>query len=421
MKHIVILGSGTGGTMIANKLRRSRNEEKLKITVIDKDDRHIYQPGLLFVPFGLYSPDEIVRPRVEQLHDGIDFVIDEIAFVDIDHNEIHLSSGDRVGYDALVVASGVDLLFDETEGLRGAGWRENVFDFYTLDGAAALCEKLKTFESGRLVINIVDMPIKCPVASLEFAFLADWYFHEKHIRDAVEIVYVTPLDGAFTRPESTRVLAGLLEEKQIRLVTEFNTGEVDGAAGVLRSFDGREESFDLAVVTPVHGGAAYIGRSPGLGNALNYVATDVHTLQSEVRENIFAIGDATNLPNSKAGSTTHFEAEVLVDNLLAHLDGEPLSGHYDGHVNCFIETGFDRALLIDFNYELEPVTGKFPFAGVGPLPLLKESKMNHLGKLLFQKLYWSVLLPGRSMPGISSAMSRRGKNVPTSSEPEPQA
>ncbi len=219
---------------------------------------------------------------------------------------------------------------------------------------------MKWFDGGRLVVNVVDMPIKCPVAPLEFCFLADWFFHGLGIRDAVDITYVTPLDSAFTKPVAARQLAGLLEEKGIELVTEFNTGEVDGAGGRLVGYDGREVPFDLAVVIPLHGGAEYIGRSPGLGDELNFVPTDEHTLQSKAAPNVFAIGDAANLPNSKAGSVTHFEGEVLVDNIGRFLAGEPLEGKYDGHANCFIETGFQKALLIDFNYDTEPLPGHFP-------------------------------------------------------------
>jgi sulfide:quinone oxidoreductase len=252
------------------------------------------------------------------------------------------------------------------------------------------------------------MPIKCPVAPLEFAFLADWYFTERGIRDRVDLTYVTPLDAAFTKPVASEHLAGILDEKGIRLVTEFATGEVDGADGRLVSWDERELPFDLLVTVPVHGGAPYVVRSEGLGDALGFVPTDPATLQSSARPNVFALGDAAALPVSKAGSVTHFEAEVLTENIVRFLAGEELEASYDGHANCFIETGFGRALLIDFNYETEPLPGRFPNA-LGPLPLLREARLNHLGKLLFQWLYWHALLPGRGIPGIPAAMPTSGK------------
>jgi sulfide:quinone oxidoreductase len=405
--RIVVLGGGTGGTMVANRLRRRFDLDEAEIHVVDRDDRHVYQPGLLFVPFGLAHVDEIVRPRRRQLHRGVVFHENEVAEVWIERDEVLLVDGTVLPYDALVVASGVRLQPEETDGMTAAGWNERVFTFYDADGAEALHGALERFDRGRLVVNVVDMPIKCPVAPLEFAFLADWYLRERKIRDQVELVYATPLDGAFTKPVASEELAGLLAEKEIELVTEFNAGEVDGVGGTLASYDGRELDFDLLVTVPVHSGAAYVERSPGLGDSLGFVPTDKHTLQTPVKSNVFALGDATDLPTSKAGSVTHFEAEVLTENIARYFADQELDVGYDGHVNCFIETGYHKALLIDFNYDTEPLPGHFPT--VLGLPLLRESRLNHLGKLLFQSIYWHALLPGRDLPGLDTAMPTAGK------------
>jgi len=409
MTHrIVILGGGTGGTLVANRLRRRYDEDEATIVVVDKDDRHVYQPGLLFVPFGLADVDEIVKPRHRQLHTGIEFHQTEIDRVVLAEDRVLLSDGATLPYDVLIVATGVTLQPEETEGLTGPGWRERMFTFYDVPGAEQLSRALNDFDGGRMVVNLVDMPIKCPVAPLEFAFLADSYFTERGIRDRVELVYVTPLDGAFTKPVASEHLAGLLSAKGIELVTEFAVGEADGEGGRLVSWDEREVPFDLLVTVPLHGGAPYVERSEGLGDELGFVTTDPSTLQSPTHPNVFALGDATNVPISKAGSVTHFEGEALTENVVRFLAGQELSASYDGHANCFIETGFGKALLIDFNYETEPLPGRFPTA-LGPLPLLKESRLNHLGKLMFQWLYWHALLPGRDIPGISPAMSTSGK------------
>ena len=409
-QRIVILGAGTGGTLTANRLRRTYGDSA-EITVIDRDDRHIYQPGLLFVPFDLADPGEIVRPRHAQIHDGIEFRVAEVDRVDTADNVVHLADGETIGYDVLVIATGAALLPEETEGLTGPGWQERVFTFYTLEGATALRDAMRTFDRGRLVVNMIDMPIKCPVAPLEFCFLADWYLRERGVRQDVEVVYATPLDGAFTKPVAAGRLAGLLEQKGVILETEFATGQVDGENGRLVSWDEREIPFDLLVTIPLHGGAAFIARSPGLGDELGFVTTDTATLQSKAAPNVFAIGDATNVPTSKAGSVTHFEAETLIENIGRFLDGQELTGTFDGHANCFIETGFHKALLIDFNYEVEPLPGKFPEPHIGPLPLLKESRLNHMAKLAFQSIYWHVLLPGRDMPGVSSQLQMAGKDT----------
>jgi sulfide:quinone oxidoreductase len=409
-KQIVILGGGTGGTMTANRLRRRFDPDEAEIHVVDRDDRHVYQPGLLFVPFGMAQLDEIVRPRRRQLRDGVVFHENEIDSVSIDRDEVTLDDGTVLPYDVLVVASGVRLQPEETDGLTAAGWNEKVFTFYEPESADALRGSLERFDGGRLLVNLVDMPIKCPVAPLEFAFLADWFLQERGVRDRTEIVYVTPLDSAFTKKTCADHLSGLLTDKEIELVTEFNAGEVDGIGGKLTSYDGRELDFDLLVTVPLHGGAAFVERSPGLGDALGFVPTDTATLQTEAKPNVFALGDATDLPTSKAGSVTHFEAEVLAENIARYFEDDELEAGYDGHANCFIETGFHKALLIDFNYDVEPVPGHFPSA-LG-LPLLRESRVNHWGKLLFQWVYWHALLPGRDIPGIGPTMPTRGKRIP---------
>lgn len=409
-KRIVVLGGGTGGTLIANRLRRLLDQSAAKIVVIDPDDEHLYQPGLLFVPFGKADPARLTRPRHRQFRSGVTFRQGDVERVDLDGNRVLLADGAAVGYDVLVVATGARLVPEETDGLTGPGWMEKVFTFYTLDGAVALRRALAEFGGGRLAVAVMDMPVKCPVAPLEFCFLADAYFKERGIRDKVDLTYVTPLDGAFTKPVCDRELSGLLKDKGVDLVTEFNTGEVDGAGGRLVSFDGREVPFDLAVVVPLHGGQAYVNRSPGLGDELGFVPTDQHTLQSKARPNVFVIGDAADIPTSKAGSVAHFEGETVAGNIVRYLTGEPLDPGFDGHTNCFIESGSGRALLIDFNYGTEPLTGRFP--GTVGLPLLRQSRLNHLGKLAFGWLYWHVLLPGREIPAVHSRMPAAGKHPP---------
>lgn len=405
MTRFVVLGAGTAGTMIANRLAR-RLASRIaagqdSVTVVDRDDRHLYQPGLLFVPFGELDRSQIEKPRAAQLLPGVHFVEATVDRLDAEADLVHLDAGDPLPYDVLVIASGCQLQPQETEGLTGPGWRERVFDFYSPEGASALAARLADFRSGRLVVGFVDLPIKCPVAPLEFAFLADAYFERMGRRDAVEITYLTPLDGAFTKASCSLALRHLLDEKRIHLVTDFATGRVDGAAGRIESWNGRVEPFDLLVMVPLHAGADFVPRTPGLGDELGFVITDRHTLQSAWRPNVFALGDAANLPTSKAGSVAHFEAELLERNLMRFVAGEPLVADYDGHSNCFIETGHGRALLIDFNYDIEPQPGRFPSPTLGPLPLLEESRLAHIGKLAFRWIYWNLLLPGHDLPGVT--------------------
>jgi sulfide:quinone oxidoreductase len=407
-RRVVVLGGGTGGTLAANRLRQELPRDTT-ITVVDENNGHVYQPGLLFVPFGMTRPTDIVRSRPDQLRGDIDYRCAAIDRVDLERDEVHVGTGDVIPYDVLVVATGARLVPEETEGLADAMDAGIAYTFYELESAAALAGRLATFERGRLVVNVVDLPIKCPVAPLEFCFLADWFFQRRGVRNNIDITYVTPLDGAFTKPTASHRLEGMLDARGIELVTEFNTGEVDVIGRRLVAYDDRDVGFDLAVVVPLHNGAAYVGRSAGLGDELDFVPADEHTLQARTKGNVFAIGDATALPVSKAGSVTHFEGATLVENVQRFLQDRPLAATYDGHVNCFVETGSHKAMLIDFNYDQEPVGGHYP-SRVG-LPLLQESRLNHVGKRMFEWFYWNMLLPGRDVPGITSTMPVGGKDI----------
>ena len=397
MKNILILGGGTAGTMMSNKLNASLQDEGWQVTCVDKDDDHIYQPGLLFVPFGLYRPDELVRARTKLFDPGVNFILAEVDRIDPAANVVALTDGTRLPYDILIIATGCQIHPEKTEGLTGSEWNKSIFDFYTLEGATHLAAKLERFEGGRVVIDVVDMPIKCPVAPLEFALLAEAYFTKRGIRDKVELVYATTLDGAFTKPVASRVLGGLLDERNIQVVGEFNPSEVDNSRKVLKGYDGREVDFDLLVTVPMHGGSDAILRSE-LGDDLGFVPTDKHTLQAKHHENIFVIGDATDVPASKAGAVAHFQGDVLIDNVLRYISGRVLLPEFDGHANCYIETGYGKAMLIDFNYETEPLPGRFPLPGIGPFHLLEESHVNHWGKLAFRWIYWNLLVKGKELP-----------------------
>jgi sulfide:quinone oxidoreductase len=410
MRNLLILGGGTAGTMIANKLHKRLSRDEWSITVIDRDDEHHYQPGYLFVPFGTYDPDELVRSRHHFIHDGIEMLFGEIDKVSPEDNVVHLEDGRKVPYDYLVIATGTTPRPDQTPGLLGPEWRKSIFDFYTLEGAEALSHALSSFDRGRLVVHISEMPIKCPVAPLEFTFLAEAWLREQGIRDRVELTYVTPLDGAFTKPVASEHLGTMLTERKVEVVTDFMIESVDPERKVLVSFDEREVPFDLLVTIPVNMGADFVARS-GLGDELNYVPVDKHTLLSVDHDNIFAVGDASNIPASKAGSVAHFAVEIFVDNFLEHVAGLPMTGSFDGHANCFVESGDGKALLIDFNYDTEPLPGKFPIPHLGPMSLLKETHANHLGKLAFRQIYWNVLLPGRPLP-LPAHMSMAGKEIP---------
>jgi len=407
MNRLVVLGAGTAGTMVVSKLRPVLRQDEWAMTIVDQAVTHNYQPGYLFIPFGGYQESDVVRPSERFIPDGVEMITAEIERVDVETNQVVLVDGTTVGYDQLVIATGVTPRPDQTPGMDGPEWRKSVFDFYTLDGALALEERLRTWDGGRLVVHITEMPIKCPVAPLEFAFLADSYFRDRGIREHVDITFVTPLDGAFTKPVASKRLRGILDERTIALETDFYIESVDNDRRLLVSYDEREIPFDLLVTVPLNMGADFIARS-GLGNELNYVPVDPGTFLSKAADNVFAIGDAADLPISKAGSVAHFAVEVFAENFLHHIRGEEMPVRFDGHANCFVESGDGKALLIDFNYDIQPLPGKYPLPVVGPFSLLEETRLNHLGKLMFKWIYWHALLPGRDLP-LPALMSMSGK------------
>lgn len=408
MGRLVILGAGTAGTILANKLRRGLDRADWDITLVDHDGEHVYQPGLLMVPFGGHRPEELVKPRARFLPAGVELTIGEIDRVDPADREVFLADGRRLPYDYLIIATGTRPCPEQTPGMSDGGeWRKSIFDFYTLDGATALGEALRGFSGGRLVVHIVDMPIKCPVAPLEFAFLADAWLRERGLRERTELVFATPLSGAFTKPIAAEHLGAMLTERGIALEPDFMVERVDGRR--LISYDEREVPFDLLVTVPLNMGADFVGRS-GLGDELNYVPVDRHTLRAKAYPEIFAVGDASDVPTSKAGSVAHFAAEIFVRNFLRLVRGEPMTESFDGHANCFIESGNGRGLLIDFNYETEPLPGAFPLPGVGPFQLLRPTRLNHWGKLAFRWMYWALLLRGRPIP-VPTHMSMAGKRA----------
>ena len=410
MKTFLVLGAGTGGTMMANKLAKRLDPQEWKIILVDKDETHYYQPGFLFIPFGFYKPEDVVKTKKAFVPANAEFVISDIELIEPDANKVTLTAGKRViQYDQLLVATGTDIHPEEIEGLTGAGWHHNIFDFYTFAGTVALSKFLSTFQGGRVVINVAEMPIKCPVAPLEFAFLADYYFHQRGIRNKVELVYTTPLSGAFTKPKSSAMLGGLLEKKGIHIEPDFAISDVDAGKNVIHSYDGREIPYDLLVSIPTNMGAGVIGRS-GMGDDLNFIPTNKYTLQSQKWPNVWVIGDASNVPASKAGAVAHFESDTLIENIERSIHGQALQETFDGHANCYIETGFGKGLLIDFNYETEPLPGTYPLPLVGPFSLLKESPINHLGKLAFKWIYWNILVKGLPMP-VPSRMSMVGKRT----------
>lgn len=407
MKNLLILGAGTAGTMVANKMNRLLDSDEWHITIVDQNETHYYQPGFLFIPFNIYTKNDVVKPKRDFMPNGVELIMSAIDVVEADNNRVKLANGRILNYDFLVIATGAHTHPEETPGLQEDEWYKTIYDFYTLEGALALTKHLRTWEGGRMVLNVVENPIKCPVAPLEFLMLADWFFHEQGIRDRVEITYATPLPGAFTKPIASKHLGDILERKGIKVMPEFMIEHVDPDAKKIVSYDEQELEYDLLISVPLNMGADMVARSE-LGDVLNFIPVDKHTFLSPKYDNMFVLGDAASIPTSKAGSVAHFAVDTFSENFLRYIDGLEMQPTFDGHANCFIESGFGKGLLIDFNYEVEPLPGRYPLPGVGPFALLQETEMNHWGKMLFRWLYWNILLKGEELP-LPARMSMAGK------------
>ncbi len=395
MKRLVILGAGTAGTMMAHKMSRKLNLSEWNITVIDKSEKHFYQPGLIFVPFrhyGYTGESGNVRMTRDLLPRDVTFVSGEITRLDPDNNRVETTAG-AYEYDWMILTLGCHIAPEEIPGME-EGYGKNVFYYYTMPSAIDMQKALEDFDGGKLVLNIAEYPIKCPVAPIEFICLADYYFHQRGIRHKVDLEVVTSVQGVFTKPVAGKVLGKMFEQKGIKVTPNFGLAEVDSEHGKIISYEGEEVEFDFLAAIPPNVGPHLIDEA-GMGNGNGYAMTHPHTLKSQHYDNIYVLGDCTNVSTSKAGSVAHFEAGVVEKNLLREIQGEDPQPDFDGHSNCFIETGFKKAHLIDFNYTQEPVPGRFPLPSVGPFSLLKETRMNHMGKLFFRWFYWNILLSDR--------------------------
>jgi sulfide:quinone oxidoreductase len=406
MRKIVILGSGAGGTMVAANLQKELDQGEWQITVIDKDEQHHFQSGYLFIPFGIYSKEDVLKPKRDFIPKGVDFVVDNVIKVDTDQRRLETAKGDTYDYDYLVIATGCRIVPEEVEGMMDV-WGEDIIDFYTLEGAVALRKKLKYFDSGKVVLNIAEFPYKCPIAPIEFVFMADWFFQVNGVRDKVEIEFVTPIDNIFTKPVAAKALRAFADKKNIKVTPYFDLAKVNSKEKTIESHKGEKVGYDLLVAIPPNFGDKVINDS-GMGDPMGFMQVDNHTLKAENQDRVYVLGDATNVPTSKAGSVAHYMSYTVVENLVREIEGHEPLPTFDGHATCFLSSGFEKAILLDFNYDVEPLPGKFPFPGMGPFSLLQDTFGNHWGKMMFKWVYWNLMMKGLDLP-LEAQMNIAGK------------
>ncbi len=368
-RRVLVVGAGTGGSIIANLLARRPGVE---VTVASRDATHLYQPGLLYVPFGWVSPDRLVRPQRPLLHPRVRFLHGAVHEVDPVRRVARLADGE-IGVDVLVLATGARLAPEEVPGL------DDAHHFYSPDAAVRLREALARFEGGHIVVGVAGVPYKCPPAPLEFALLLEWELRRTGRRRRTRITYVSPLPRAFPIESVADVVEPILSARGIELVTFFNVEQVDPARKVVASLEGEEIPYDLLVLIPPHRGAAPVSVD-GIADRGGWIRTDRETLQVAGYEDVYAIGDATDLPVSKSGSAAHYQARAVAARIAGANPGRDV--RYTGKVMCFLETGERRATLLRFDYQHPP-------RPAAPNPVAFALKR------LFNRVYWALVPTGR--------------------------
>jgi sulfide:quinone oxidoreductase len=377
--RVVVVGGGVGGTLAANLLSKELGRD-VAVTVLDPLGMHVYQPGFLYLALGKANGRWLVRDERLLLRDDVQLVIESAARIDPDEGVVRLSRGGALPYDYLILATGARLVPEQVP-----GFLEAAHDFYSFDGAQRLREALREFDGGRILVGVAGIPYKCPPAPVEFTLMLERYLAERGVRDRSEVTLLSPLNRAFTIESASELVQPIMERRGISLATFFNVETVDPSAGVVTSLEGEKAEYDLLVLVPPHRGAQVVEAS-GLGDRSGWIPTDPATLQHKEHERIFAIGDATDLPISKSGSTAHFEAPVVASRIASLIKGTAPRESYGGRVMCFLETGGGKATVLRFDYEHPPVP---------PRP----SRRWHWGKWLFNRLYWNTVPQGR-IPGF---------------------
>ena len=296
-----------------------------------------------------------------------------------------------------MIATGADIYPGESPGLLGDGWQTSIFDFYTFAGANNLRQALRSWPGGRLLVNLVEMPVKCPVAPLEFLFLADQFFKEAGLRNKVELVYALPAPEVFTRPEMLPIFGHMIEQKNVQVHTDFYLKQVDAEKKVAYSYTGESLDYDLLVTIPTNMGAKAIGRS-GLGDEFRFLPVDSYSLQSQAAENIWGVGDAADLPCPKTGSAIHSMVNTVTENILRLDAGKPLVASFQGETKCLVSIGGKQSLLLAFSYTQPNVPGKYPLPGIGPFTVLAPTFANYLGKRGLLWIYWNLFLSTKFTP-----------------------
>lgn len=392
-KHheVLIVGGGTGGLTVAARLRNAPNPPA--VTIIEPSEKHYYQPLWTLVGGGVFPRETTERDQKDFIPAGATWIKDKVVSFDPDQNALTLAGGDTLTYDYLVVAPGIQINWGAIKGLTDAIGKDGVCSNYSYDTVESTWKFMREFKGGKALFTFPPTPIKCGGAPQKIMWLMEHHLQRMGRREGAEISFWTPGGRIFGVDKYAQSLERLVEERDIKtnfgqVLTEIRGGSKEA---VFRAADGDTETvvkYDFIHVTPHMGAPDFVKNSP-LGNADGWVEVDKGTTQHVRYENVFACGDASSLPTAKTGAAIRKQAPVLVDNLLAHKAGKPLTAQYDGYTSCPLVTGYGRLILAEFDYDGNPVES-FPF-DQGQ----ERYSMYTLKAYGLPAMYWHGMLRGR--------------------------
>ncbi|MCL0042431.1 NAD(P)/FAD-dependent oxidoreductase [Thermodesulfovibrionales bacterium] len=381
--RVLVLGGGSVGTMFANRMRKAFSKDEVEIIVLERSEKHIYQPAFTLLVFDLEDQKNIIRPTKDLFFEGINLIIDEATKIDPQNNKVATKRHGEISYDYLVIATGATFNLDEPEGIKeGLEKGKNIFSFYDMEGALKLGKALKDIDGGTIVSSLCDLPIKCPAAPIKFILMAEDMMRARGIRDKFKFVLTSPLPQAFSREPYASKIDEICRRRGVEVVSNFSPGEVDHEKGVLRDHSGKEVEFDLLSLVPSHEGENVVQGSEDVGDAVGWVSCDKHHMVNRTFSNIYGIGDASDFPTSKTASGARKQAAILTERMKEIVRGEKPAATYDGHIICPILTRDKRVIFAEFNYT-ESIS-----------PSL-ESYVNWVVKVyMLRSLYFNLMLPG---------------------------
>lgn len=381
MKNVAVVGGGAGGLIFANTLAKEMSEDiqsgKMKIRIFDGSIYHEFQPGYLAVAFRGRDPESLRRYLSGLVLPGVELVPENCSKVDIDNRFIVTEkTGKKFEFDEVVIATGSKPDYSQIPGLSQAN-----HDFHSSARASAdAYKRLQKVRWGKVVTGIAGVPYKCPPSPNESAFMLDEFFVRRKLRNEVKVTFLTPYLRSYSNETVNSIIEPIYKERNIEIITSFNLESVDPEKELLVSMEGDTLPYDTLFLVPPHTGAA-IFKGEEYADSDGWIKTDKYDLHVTDHDYAFAIGDATNLPISKAGVEAHLEAIVVANNIVSEMNGSSDRYEFTGRLQCSMETGFHQATFVVGTYDK-------------PIERIQPSFYNYMQKKLMERIYWASLKGG---------------------------